>query len=284
MNVDQALSPSLLEKVSYLGTLLKSFRQGEAAISKLLDMTLGHKRIERITERIGAERVADSDQETEEFQALTLMKKVAGPPGVRPPKSAAVMGDGSAWIGTIFEKYFKPFGFHPLVDIIHAVTHLYAAAMAGRPNSEGAAAYQQWVRWLWQGELPRVIEALAHRQTLLGLPCDGDGETSPRRIVSNSLTYFQNQQSRMRYPEYRKLGLPITSSHMESAVKELNYRIKGSEKFWREAGGESILQLKSDTLSSSEPLSNFWATRQTNRTGLHDNVGRRKSTAHSAAA
>lgn len=79
MNVDQSLSPSLLEKVSYLGTLLKSFRQGEAAIAKLLDMTLGHKRIERITERIGAERVAESDRETEEFQALTLMEKLAGP-------------------------------------------------------------------------------------------------------------------------------------------------------------------------------------------------------------
>ena len=101
-----------------------------------------------------------------------------------------------------------------------------------------------------------MILALAHRQTLLGLPCDDDGETSPRRIVSGALTYFQNQQSRMRYPEYRKLGLPITSSHMESAIKELNYRIKGTEKFWRQAGAESILQLKSDTLSASEPEPN----------------------------
>ena len=94
MDVDQPLSPSLLEKVSYLGTLLKSFRQGEAAIAKLLDMTLGHKRIERLTERIGAERVVDSDQEIEDFQTLTLMEKVAGPPDITPPKSAAVMGDG----------------------------------------------------------------------------------------------------------------------------------------------------------------------------------------------
>ena len=82
----------------------------------------------------------------------------------------------------------------------------------------------------------------------------------------------------------RLLGLPITSSHLESAIKELNYRIKGTEKFWREAGGESVLQLKSDTLSSSEPLSKFWATRQTTRAGFHDNITKRKSTTQSAAA
>jgi hypothetical protein len=36
VDVDQTLSPTLLEKVSYLGTQLKSFRQGETAIDKLL--------------------------------------------------------------------------------------------------------------------------------------------------------------------------------------------------------------------------------------------------------
>ena len=46
---------------------------------------------------------------------------------------------------------------------------------------------------------------------------------------------------------------------MESAIKELNYRIKGTEKFWSKGGGEFVLQLKSDGLSSSDPLSTFWA-------------------------
>src|SRR5690554_2841801 len=45
INVDESLSPSLLEKVSYLGTLLHSFPAGETAIRKLLEMTLGRKRI-----------------------------------------------------------------------------------------------------------------------------------------------------------------------------------------------------------------------------------------------
>jgi hypothetical protein len=182
------------------------------------------------------------------------------------------VGDGSPWIWTIYDKHFKPFGFTPIVDVIHAVTYVYAAAMAGRPRGEGGSVYRRWIRWLWGGEVSKVIAELAARQDDLGLPTSEDGETSPRRIVSEALTYFQNQQSRMRYPEYRKQGMPITSSHMESAIRELNYRIKGTEKFWSQTGGESVLQLKSDTLSSSDPLSTFWQDRCNTRSGVRNNV------------
>ena len=61
----------------------------------------------------------------------------------------------------------------------------------------------------------------------------------------------------MNYPEYRKQGLPIRSSHMESAIKQLNERIKGSEKFWSGRGGEAVLQLRADLLSDSQPLLAF---------------------------
>jgi hypothetical protein len=35
----------------------------------------------------------------------------------------------------------------------------------------------------------------------------------------------------MNYPEYRRLGLPITSSLMESTIKQLSQRVNGTEKF-----------------------------------------------------
>jgi len=54
------------------------------AIEKLLDISLGHKRLERITERIGAERLVEVDQEVVAFKALTLTEKLAGPKNVRP--------------------------------------------------------------------------------------------------------------------------------------------------------------------------------------------------------
>ena len=86
-------------------------------------------------------------------------------------------------------------------------------------------------------------------------------------LVSGTLTYLQNQQSRMHYPEYRRQGLPLTSSHMESTVKQLNRRLKGSEKFWTESGAEALLQLTADDLSQSQPLTRFWHDRPTRQTG-----------------
>jgi len=53
------------------------------------------------------------------------------------------------------------------------------------------------------------------------LPEPKESVTSPRQIVSRALTYLQNQQGRMRYPEYRKLGLPITSSQIGDQGTEL---------------------------------------------------------------
>ena len=72
----------------------------------------------------------------------------------------------------------------------------------------------------------------------------------------------------MKSPEYRTQGLPIFSSVMESTIKQINQRVKGSEKFWSDPGSESVLQLKADTLSSSAPLESFWSARSATRTGL----------------
>ena len=77
----------------------------------------------------------------------------------------------------------------------------------------------------------------------------------------------QNQQERMNYPEYRRQGLPLTSAHIESTVKQLNRRIKGSEKYWSERGGEAVLQLAADQLSTSRPLDAFWRERPCRQPG-----------------
>ena len=184
----------------------------------------------------------------------------------------AFVGDGSSWIWTEWDRHFKAFGFVPILDFIHALTRFYAAALAGRSPTAGWEIYRRWITWTWQGEVAKVIAELAARQQELGLPTppnhDTDGgDTSPRRIVSETLTYLQNQQSRMNDPAYRKQGLPITSAHMESTVKLINRRVKGSEKYWSETGAEDLLPLTADHLSTSQPMTHFWQTRAANGLG-----------------
>ena len=71
----------------------------------------------------------------------------------------------------------------------------------------------------------------------------------------------------MRYDAYRRQGLPLTSSRMESVVKQVNRRVQGTEKFWSEDGAEALLQLRADQLSDGQPLEAFWQRRQEAATG-----------------
>jgi hypothetical protein len=71
----------------------------------------------------------------------------------------------------------------------------------------------------------------------------------------------------MKYDEYRCQGLPITSSHIESTIKQINRRVKGTEKFWSHGGAEALLQLSADYLSETVPLDTFWRERPNRATG-----------------
>ena len=64
----------------------------------------------------------------------------------------------------------------------------------------------------------------------------------------------------MDYPRYRRLGLPVTSALMESLVKEVNYRVKGTEMFWNDPdGAEAILQVRAAALCDDDRLARTYA-------------------------
>jgi hypothetical protein len=180
----------------------------------------------------------------------------------------AFIADGSSTNWGIWQREFKHQGYVPILDFIHALTYVFAAAMAGRSRAEGSPIYQRWITWVWQGEVLKVIAEVAARAAELGPLPPQAAETDPRQIVADTLTYLTNQQSRMNYPAYRQAGLPITSSPVESTVKQINQRVKGSEKFWCESGGEALLQLRADQLCDTDPLDLFWIHRARQATGI----------------
>src|SRR5439155_1342365 len=73
----------------------------------------------------------------------------------------AFVGDGSANNWTLQRRFFA--SFVPILDFIHALSYVFAAAMAGRKFAAGWAYYQQWIRWVWQGRVAEVIAALEAR-------------------------------------------------------------------------------------------------------------------------
>ena len=139
--------------------------------------------------------------------------------------------------------------------------------MAGRRFDDGWEVYNRWIRWLWSGAVESVIAELSLWQAALGTPAADAKATTPAKVVSRALGYLPNHKERMRYARYRRDGLPIVSSYVESAVKQFNYRVKGTAKFRQEEGTEEMLQLRADYLSDGEPMSAFWKRREAAESG-----------------
>lgn len=177
--------------------------------------------------------------------------------GFSAAKRKALVADGAATNWSVHRKHFSD--YTAIVDFTHAVCYVWSAAMADRSLSEAWSDYVDWAQLLWSGQVDRLIAAVGIRQQQLGPPPDGD-ETSPAAVVARTLGYLANQRTRMKYDEYRRAGLPITSSHIESTVKQINRRVKGSEKFW-DQGAEPLLQLAADHISETNEFTHFWATR-----------------------
>lgn len=178
--------------------------------------------------------------------------------GFHAARRKAFVADGAASNWSVHKKYFSH--YTPILDFTHALCYVYAAAMAGQAGQTAWQDYVRWAQWLWEGAVEQLIAAVTARSEALGQPPDGD-ETSPAVIVAKALGYFKNQRSRMNYHQYRRLGLPITSSHIESTIKQINRRVKGTEKFW-DRGAEPLLQLTADHLSETNRLNQFWKNRR----------------------
>jgi hypothetical protein len=176
----------------------------------------------------------------------------------------ALLGDGSAWIWNLHQKWFRD--LTPVVDFVHALTYLYVTAtVLASGVSERWQWYVAWMTLLWQGRVREVINDLEERLQRLG-PFPDDGPlppTDPREVLRRTLTYLKNNEPRMSYAEYRKQGLPTSSSMVESLIKEINYRVKGTEKSWdNPEGAEAILQVRAALLSDDDRLAEHMASRR----------------------
>jgi hypothetical protein len=173
----------------------------------------------------------------------------------------AFLGDGLPWNWSIWKAHFCD--FVPILDFIHVLSYLFVASKAVQTSGEDAwDQYVVWMRGCWQGEVAQVLEELQEWQSKLGAPDDETPENDPRAIVAKTITYLEHNQERMKYPGYRREGMPVTTAWMESLVKEMNYRVKGTEMFWNNPdGAEAILQVRAAALCDDARLVKHLQTR-----------------------
>jgi len=190
------------------------------------------------------------------------MQREAGRRRFTEAPARAFVGDGLPWNWSIWKHYFP--AFVPILDFIHALSYLYAAALAMHEEFSVAwPCYLGMARACWQGRAAEAIEEL--RQWLARQGLDEQAkldDKDPRKPVVDAARYLRNNRGRMDYPCYRRQGLPVTSALMESLVKEVNYRVKGTEMFWNDPEwAEAILQVRAAALCDDDRLTRYLSTR-----------------------
>jgi hypothetical protein len=168
----------------------------------------------------------------------------------------AFLGDGQAWNWTLKETYFPT--FVAVTDFVHPLGYLYDAAKVLTPDDPWPL-HLRATTTCWQGRVSEFLNELRTWQAAHPTPSNQKlADDDPRAIVQTTVTYLENNQSRMDYPAYRRQGLPVSSSLIESLIKEMNFRVKGTEKFWnRPDGAECILQIRAAALCDDDRLSQW---------------------------
>ncbi len=167
------------------------------------------------------------------------------------------VSDGAGSIASERERCFPDAVF--ILDWRHACDHLQANAHAAfGPGPKASAWIDLQEDRLWNGQLTALIRDIARLSRQAGPAPKGAAETDPRRILANNLHYFTTNRHGMDYPTFRKNGWPIGSGPIESAVKQVGKRLKGTEKHWSLPGAEATLQVTTHLIAEDGSWNLFW--------------------------
>lgn len=170
------------------------------------------------------------------------------------------ISDGATHIRTLRERGFPD--AHFILDWSHATEHLHQDALAGfGPGPAAEAWYERQKDRLWTGHFDRFfadLEALCQHR---GPPPKKAAPSDPRRILATDLQYFRTNRAGLDYPAFRQRGWPTGSSIIESTVKQVGKRVKGTEKLWSLPGVEQTLQVVTHLIANDGAWNRFWDAR-----------------------
>ena len=144
------------------------------------------------------------------------------------------VNDGAPWIERTTRENFPQ--ATQLIDWSHVEERLglVAAAALGAASAAAHTWTEARLDRLWEGKPQAVLSALRHLKI--------KAPRTAKALVQDNIVYFQNQQGRMHYDQYRAAGLPIGSGTVESAATTLvHLRLKRPGRGWCRDNAQSML-------------------------------------------
>ena len=208
------------------GGSCKSFLIAAKLLKSFLQLKISAKQVSLLTTLVGSELRESRDERVDRWKnrQLTQPKTVADPP----PQLASVQIDG----GRIQTRD---------VNAGHGVFNPHwretKNASFHRMATKCFSADPHW-------ELPSCFSSRKIMDKLLSGLSDDVNDGAPETSQTDAK------------------GLPTTSCLIESQIKEMNHRVKGTEKFWNDGHeAEAILQVVTAILSDEELITNHFQTR-----------------------
>lgn len=163
------------------------------------------------------------------------------------------IGDGGPWIWARSAYVAGPDDeVVEILDYFHAIEHLGTLAKAMHWDEK---AVKEWTTGL--GDRLRDEGPVPVLQALGSLRARGKEQ---KKILRQTINYFEDNAARMDYPTYAAKGWPLGSGIVESTCRLVsNLRTKEPGMRWSHGGVQEILTLRAIRLSAFDRWRHFWA-------------------------
>lgn len=171
--------------------------------------------------------------------------------GIYEAGRVVVLGDGAAWIRGQVELRFPQ--ARQIIDLYHAREHVdeLAKLIFGADERNRTRHRIRWWTALDEGRVEKIV-----REARGKLP----PREEDRKKVEAQIHYLEENKDRMRYADFRKMGLFVGSGVIEAGCKSIiGLRLKQSGMEWSVRGANAIITLRCNILSAR--FEDYWEER-----------------------